>query len=496
MMTVNGLLSAILDMAASYFDTLSNCTPGMGSFFVAGGWLSNYLYLSIHNFQAVLFLIYTLTVTGWINPWNKVKRIRLIIIPYLIDLACLTLGCLNLQEFKERSGDIFSKGLIRELVIIKTTGYSYFNKFSTIEEGERAKKSISTWMGKHLDTEYIYDCENGVMAAFVDMQTDGQMKEFYENAMEMYHNWAYNDVISMQLANIRIPEEADRLSSILVFLQSEFDEDKHHPHLVPKKEILAIKRSSEVERAVLRGIEGDTIKTVFHPIMDNKGRLHAAEALSRMNDPVLGNVPPFEFITAAENNGMIWKIGLKTLSNSCKLLHSMSPDIRPDYIEVNLSPVQFMHGGCLEAFMEILQQYDVNPRQINFEITESAIIKNKDTFLREKNALTEAGFSFSIDDYGSGFSNYSYVKTIKPEFVKLDRDTLLDAENDKSEALYYRDTVQTLHDLGYKIVAEGVETESHLDFVLDAGVDCIQGFYYSKPVSDKEFIEFAKKIKG
>jgi EAL domain-containing protein (putative c-di-GMP-specific phosphodiesterase class I) len=594
LMVINSLFSAALDIVSAYFDLTSNCPPGSENIFIIGGWISNYLYLAVHNLQAPLYLIYIMVVAGFITTKNRKSSIFKILIPYLIEVAILTLGmvngstisysidegyshgslfvliyaisigyviavfaalirngrlllrrdlisitvlsvgvliavflqiilgnvlvevfvqsillvfiiiaieeqdvlydpktgCCNLQSFKEQAELKFKIRQKKDLIIVKTDGFEFFNKFRSVGEGELAKRMISGWIKDQTGSEYIFDCENDVFTVFVDPQTDEEVESFYKNTLERYRKWEYNDVIRLKMARIRIPEEADNLSALLIFLKSDFKEDKNRPHMVSEHEIAAIRRGSEVERAVMRGIKGDSVWTVFQPIMDKNGKLHAAEALSRMNDPALGSVPPFEFITAAENNGLIWQLGLNTIENSCKVLSELPENKRPEYIEINLSPVQCGHGGCLEAFMAILDRYKIKPSQINFEITESAMIQNMDAFIREKEDLAGVGFRFSIDDYGSGFSNYSYVKSVKPECVKLDRDALLDADADEKEALYYRDTVQMMRDMGYRIVAEGVETEDQLKFVRDAGVDFIQGYYYSKPVRADEFRKF------
>lgn len=115
--------------------------------------------------------------------------------------------------------------------------------------------------------------------------------------------------------------------------------------------------------------------------------------------------------------------------------------------------------------LDILERYGVNPNRINLEITESAFIEDNEIFIREKDDLKEAGFCFSIDDYGSGFSNYQYVRMVGPTVVKLDRGTLLDAE----------------------------KGEEQRTLVHNAGCDFIQGFYYSKPLGSEEFLKYIEK---
>lgn len=400
-------------------------------------------------------------------------------------------GLFNLQSFREQTEKLLKGNVRRDLMIVRTSGISNFSRFRSVAAEEQVKRQLAGYIHEATGQEQVYDCGSECFAFYTDPLTDDQLNGFYNASIDRYEKWPEKERISIQLARLHVPEDVTDLESILVFMQSKVSENRQKPHMVPLEEITAIRRKANVEQAVLRGIESHSIETYFQPIMDAGGRIHGAEALSRLRDPVLGQIPPFEFITAAEDNGMIWELGLRTLEAACEVL-SILPQEVLHHIDVNLSPVQCAHGGCAAAFGRILDRYGIRPERINFEITESAIIHDRQDFIREKDQLQKAGFRFSIDDYGSGFSNYSYVRTVEPECVKLDRDTLLAADQDERQRRYYIDTVRTLHDIEYKVVAEGVETDAHMAFMKEAGVDYIQGFYYSRPVPQEEFIAYVR----
>lgn len=186
------------------------------------------------------------------------------------------------------------------------------------------------------------------------------------------------------------------------------------------------------------------------------------------------------YYTAASNKG-----GWKTVRKDHKIRHRVH--------EVNLSIVQCEDEALAQKYIGILQKYDLPPRRINLEITESAAIAEKKVLLDNMHKLIDYGVAFSLDDFGNGQFNLNYIVEMPVEIVKFDHDmTQAYFETEKAK-FALEAAVRMIHNMRLKIVSEGVETEEQLKVLTDLGIDYIQGYYFSKPIEAKAFIEFVRE---
>ena len=139
---------------------------------------------------------------------------------------------------------------------------------------------------------------------------------------------------------------------------------------------------------------------------------------------------------------------------------------------------------------EIMKLEEVHPKEINLEITESSTLNQRNILLENMNRLMNMGCGFSLDDFGTGESNLNYIVDMPVNIVKFDRSMVQDYFTNKRAEIVMRATVGMIKDLGLKIVAEGVETEEQVEGIKQLGIDYIQGYYYSKPLSKEDFIQF------
>lgn len=261
----------------------------------------------------------------------------------------------------------------------------------------------------------------------------------------------------------------------------------------------AKKRELKVLSAIRRAIKNDSFQMYYQPLYDIRtGSFSSAEALIRMIDEELGFVSPEEFIPLAETNGLIPEIGELSFRSVCRFLKSGKPQSYGiKYIEVNLSVLQCAQEKLSSQLMSIMEEYGIPPKQINFEITETAGLANYDALLNNMNRLISRGVSFSMDDYGTGFSTANYLITLPTDIVKIDKSILWPAMENEEAFIVLRHTVEMLRSLKKKIVAEGVETAEMVKLLSDIGCDFLQGYYYSKPVPPDTFIMFlADNVRG
>ncbi len=159
-----------------------------------------------------------------------------------------------------------------------------------------------------------------------------------------------------------------------------------------------------------------------------------------------------------------------------------------EYIEINLSVSQCMHHGLADSILESMSRYGVSSNQVNLEITESAASYDQSVMSENLEQLSAAGITFSLDDYGTGYSNMYRIAALPLKIVKLDK-TFVNNQNSKMWTIL-QNTVRMIKDLNMEIVVEGIETEEMVKKFSDLKCDFIQGYFFSKPIPQREFVEF------
>ncbi len=238
---------------------------------------------------------------------------------------------------------------------------------------------------------------------------------------------------------------------------------------------------TEIKRALDDAIKTQSVEVYLMPIVDAHSRkLKYAEALSRIRGKDGQIIPPALFIPLAERNGQINDIGSQVLDRVCEFISKNHPeDWGMEWINVNLSPVQFLDRNLCREFCDILKKYDVRPDQIHLEITEQST-SNVHELMQQIDSLTEAGFKLSLDDYGKGYSNLSRLSSLPFADIKIDMDVVWDYCRKRDILL--PSLITTLKKLGFTVTAEGIETEEIADLMCEIGCDYLQGFLFSEPV--------------
>lgn len=254
---------------------------------------------------------------------------------------------------------------------------------------------------------------------------------------------------------------------------------------------------NNIDRIIEQAIENDSFQVYYQPIYSTgQGRITSAEALLRLFDPQMGFISPEFLVAAAEKSGAIHLIGEFVFEKVCQFIASDDfGKLGLDYIEINLSVVQLMNVDLADALLSIMKKYDVSPDKINLEITESATAYEQNVMKDNLNKLTQAGISFSLDDYGTGYSNIKRVIQLPVRIIKLDK-TFVDEINNPKMRIVIKNTVKMLKDMNMEVVVEGVETQEALDVFSDLRCDLIQGYFFSKPVPRNDFVQYILNENG
>lgn len=293
-----------------------------------------------------------------------------------------------------------------------------------------------------------------------------------------------------------IAENVEELLELLKFFKAHrMNNPEDRIFVLDKDSVIQKQNREQILEELKAAMDEERVVVFFQPIYSIKQqKFVAAEALVRIRRKDGSILMPGDFIPVAEETGQISRLGEIVFARTCRFIKEN--DIRKyglEYIEVNLSVIQCESKDLSENYIEIMNRYQVEPALINLEITESASIIMKSILLDNMNAMIKDGLSFSLDDFGNGQSNLNYIVDMPVEIVKFDRNmTKAYFESEKAKFVLQA-TVNMIHEMNLKVVAEGVETVEQLAELKEIGIDYIQGFYFSRPLEGEKFIEFLRE---
>lgn len=294
----------------------------------------------------------------------------------------------------------------------------------------------------------------------------------------------------------RCPEDIHDAESIIAF-QEDLTSGFYNGNVLFASEIYSGYHYSlmrQIDSIIENALANKQFEVFYQPIYSiREDKFNSAEALIRLKDETYGFISPEFFIPAAEKSGAIHRIGAFVLDEVCKFIGSPEFDgLGVDYIEVNLSAAQCMRNDLHKEVLKIMRRYGIDHSRINLEITETAASASQEALEENMRKLESKGLTFSLDDYGTGYSNMDRVSSMNFRIIKLDKSFVNVQRNEKRD-IVLDNTVNMIKELGMKIVVEGVESAEILQRFADLQCDYIQGFFFSKPIPQNEFIEYIKR---
>ena len=228
----------------------------------------------------------------------------------------------------------------------------------------------------------------------------------------------------------------------------------------------------------------------LQPQFDSSKNLLGAEALIRWNHPKRGLLFPNSFLNIFENSGLIYKLDKFIWEEACKKLKEWKL-IKKDkiYISVNISTKDFYYLDLYYEFTKLVEKYDINPKNLKLEITETVLMSDVDTHIKTIEQLREYGFNVEIDDFGSGYSSLNMLKDIYVDSLKIDMLFLRGSHSNKRNSIILNSIISMSKALDMHVISEGVETQEQLLMLKNMGCDSFQGFYFEKPIPVVDFEE-------
>lgn len=251
-------------------------------------------------------------------------------------------------------------------------------------------------------------------------------------------------------------------------------------------------RKEHVEKVLRDSIREGRLEVYYQPIVDAEGHLSSFEALSRLWDEEGNFIAPDEFIAIAEERFLIIELGNYVFDKTCQFIKKMheNPTITDDVtIHVNVSILQFMQADCADKFIAIADKHQIALQNVSFEVTELAKLDEPEVLLMNMRKLMAAGAGFSLDDFGTGNSNISYVMNFPFTEIKFDKSMTWAFFENEIAQLIMENEFTTLQKLHKKIVVEGIETREQYEAMKKEKIEYYQGYYFDRAISEKECMD-------
>ena len=252
---------------------------------------------------------------------------------------------------------------------------------------------------------------------------------------------------------------------------------------------VAARERIDLETRLRRAIAQNELRVHYQPQIDIKsGAIVGAEALVRWQDPIEGLISPDRFITMAEQTGLITLIGAWVLKETCRQGKQwLDAGIKPLTLAVNISPYQLRQGNIAELVADILLETEFPAEHLELELTESGLMERPTEVIERLNKLRAQGIRLAIDDFGTGYSSLAHLKRFPLDVLKIDKSFIDDIPHQQDDMEIAAAIISMGHILGFKVLAEGVETQGQLDFLEAKGCDSYQGYIKSPPLPAEDF---------
>ena len=252
--------------------------------------------------------------------------------------------------------------------------------------------------------------------------------------------------------------------------------------------------NQRIARELPEAIRTGQVRPYLQAIVDDRGRVVGAEALARWIHPTEGFLAPYRFIPTLEKNGMIAQVDRHIWRCACEILSGWKDNGL--FLSINVSPKDFYFMDVAGELTGLVREHGVEPSRLRVEITETVMMTDEAKRIEILEALREAGFIVEMDDFGSGYSSLNMLKDMPVDVVKIDMAFLRKAEDDARARTILSSIMQMTNSLKLAQITEGVETAEQFENLRDMGCDMFQGYYFAKPMEERDFMDFLEKHRG
>lgn len=395
-----------------------------------------------------------------------------------------------IDDYIHESKDDMNTGA---LFLINIDNFKFINDCFGHEEGDLLLKKVSQLLMKYISEEDLicrYTADEFLIFSKKNANKD-EMKKHLTKIRDIFvrpfiiNNSEIYITVSMGVA--LCPIDGKCFSSLIKSAGSAMFKAKNNGmnqvEFYDGSISIELDRINSIQKGLRNAIHNKELFVVFQPkVMLNSSKVSGFEALLRWKSSSLGFVSPVEFISIAESSRIIIPIGRFILGEVFKKVRELLNEGYDDFkIAVNFSEVQLRYGNILDDFNYFIDLYDVPPRYIEVEITESLLMRAFDENIQKLHRIKELGISVALDDFGTGYSSFNYLTKLPIDVLKIDRSFVKDLENSEKSRFIIETIIKLSHELGIDVVAEGVESYNQVQYLKKISCDVVQGFYFSQP---------------
>jgi len=464
--------------------------------------------------QIMYFYLFTISFTGILQFFNKGLLIEsfgmaLTTLVYfffvqkpeeLVDIATDTLNLTALARSLRYNFTI--KANFSCVTIFIDDTFFLANTFG-ISQLNALLTDVGSYLKLNFSYANVFSVQQGCFCIIIKDSVRNDINDAISILQKRFQgSWIRNNVelkLYIRLCIIECPEDAESTEEVFDIINMISTDERYKQSLVFANEIdLKYRhRTIFIEHSLRHGLTENRFDVFYQPIYSTaEEKLIGAEALIRLKDEKGYFISPEDFIPIAEKTGAILRIGEYVFESVCLTLSQI--DIK-EYgikkIDINLSVAQCMQEILSEQILKIQNIYKIPTSIINLEITETAAAHTPEILLENMQTLSNAGFELSLDDYGSGYSNMSYMLNLPFKMIKIDKYIVWAAFTDKRAEKALEATIKMIKSIGMTVLAEGVETPEQAQWLIKTGCDYLQGFYFSRPIPKKDFLDIMKANK-
>lgn len=411
-------------------------------------------------------------------------------------------GTYNRKAFMEKGRMYFTMKIPFHVISISIEDRDYLEKVFGVETMSNLEIAIAGYLNVRAAKYDIYRVSDYMFFIVIRDAESEEIKNITESIIdECDRSWQVGEVEIPVILNICVVKcledvtDINELFTCTSYFAREYQERDKHIVYVSDYEAFKGKRKSKIKNAIGKAIKNKSFQVYYQPIFSTEsGQVNSAEALVRLNDDELGFISPEEFIPIAEEDGSIIEIDDFVLEEVCKFIKEN--DIQKKgihYIEVNVSVIECMKRDMASRVADKIKKYGLEPGQINIEITETATVNSPQMLGINMNRLVNKGTQFSLDDYGTGYSNINYLIDLPFYLIKIDKNIVWSSFSNEKAGIALDSSIQMIKKLGFHIVAEGVESKEQAEKLTAMGCEYLQGYYYSKPLNKEKFLEYLNR---
>lgn len=380
-----------------------------------------------------------------------------------------------------------------QVILVCLKQFSLINEKFSYKKGDEFLYNIARELDHILPGAKAFRFGNVEFAVLLPFETEEKaserLKKLQERFEERWELGSLGSYIQAYFTDVIYRGQKWKAAQMIEYLESGLQYAKKEPgglRRFDEKLLEQLNRRKRMMEIMETSIRQRRFKVWYQPVFNLKtSRFSSAEALLRLRDYDGEPISPSEFIPLAEETGLIDDLSWIVLEEVCMLLGQMGDKI--DSVSINLSMQQFEDRNLSGRIHECLNQSGLSPDKLKIEVTERVLLQDMDYMKMIMEEMTGEGFGFYLDDFGTGYSNISCALSLPFEYIKLDRSLLVRLPGDRKAQVFVRSMIETFHAMGQKIVAEGVEEEEQIELLRQFGVDCVQGYYYGKPMPEDEF---------